>query len=258
MNFLQPQNHTTPTLESIVYQVSQDLGPQFEEKLRSVLDRQDKTWLMNQLIRLTLNTQRHQSRDRITEQEKKAASRAERVARLRDMRLNVQILAAFLERYPSYDRARLVDEGYLLLSTPPKGSDLIAEEHRTAKGQILLGQAKDILFGLLFGDDSTHTSFERSQRELLTITLPRFKAHTLDFMKASTEFNAAGTWQDPENVAHDARADNVILEIEFGEIDSELIGNGIVRCLSLINNLEVNEQLLYARMMDVEQSTLIE
>lgn len=41
-------------------------------------------------------------------------------------------------------------------------------------------------------------------------------------------------------------------------MDRELIGNGVVRCLSLINNLEVSEQVLYARMIDIEQSTLIE
>ncbi|MGB2774988.1 MAG: hypothetical protein WBF31_21975 [Anaerolineae bacterium] len=38
----------------------------------------------------------------------------------------------------------------------------------------------------------------------------------------------------------------------------EAIGHGIVRGLSLINNLEVNEQILYARMINIEQSTLIE
>ena len=54
------------------------------------------------------------------------------------------------------------------------------------------------------------------------------------------------------------RADNVIIEVEFGEVAGEVIGQGVVRCLSLINNLEVNEQVLYARMINVEESTLIE
>jgi hypothetical protein len=80
----------------------------------------------------------------------------------------------------------------------------------------------------------------------------------LDFMRASTELSAAGTWQDPDSVSNDIRADNVILEVEFGEVAGEHVGHGIVRCLSLVNNLEVNEQVLYARMIDVEQSTLIE
>lgn len=49
-----------------------------------------------------------------------------------------------------------------------------------------------------------------------------------------------------------------MVEVEYGEVEGELIGAGIVRTLSLINNLEVNEQILYARMINVEQSTLIE
>jgi hypothetical protein len=35
------------------------------------------------------------------------------------------------------------------------------------------------------------------------------------------------------------------------------VGDGIVRTLSLINSLEINEQILYARMINVEQTTLI-
>ena len=95
------------------------------------------------------------------------------------------------------------------------------------------------------------------QQELLTIALPRGKAGSLDFMRASTELAAAGTWQDPDSVSSDERADNVLLEVQFGEIASEQVGAGIVLALSLINNLEVNEQVLYARMINVEETTLI-
>ncbi len=48
------------------------------------------------------------------------------------------------------------------------------------------------------------------------------------------------------------------IEVEYGDMDDEKIGDGVIRCLSLVNNLEVNEQILYARMMNTEQSTLIE
>jgi hypothetical protein len=65
-------------------------------------------------------------------------------------------------------------------------------------------------------------------------------------------------WRDPTGVSNDVRADNVIVEVEFGEVAGELIGAGVIRCLSLINNLEVNEQILYARMINIEESTLIE
>jgi hypothetical protein len=114
-----------------------------------------------------------------------------------------------------------------------------------------------MLFGLLFGDESTNTALERVQQELLTIALPEPKAAALDFMRASTEMAAAGTWQDPDSVSNDERAANILLEVQFGEIASELVGAGIVTCLSLINNLEINEQVLYARMINVEETTLI-
>ena len=53
------------------------------------------------------------------------------------------------------------------------------------------------------------------------------------------------------------RADNVLLEVQFGEVQGELVGRGIVTCLSLINHLEINEQVLYARMVTIEETTLI-
>lgn len=102
-----------------------------------------------------------------------------------------------------------------------------------------------------------NTHLERIQRELLTIAVPRSKARALDFMRASTELAAAGTWQDPDSVSSDERADNVLLEVEYGEIAAELVGKGVVLALSLINSLEINEQVLYARMLDIEDTTLI-
>jgi hypothetical protein len=50
---------------------------------------------------------------------------------------------------------------------------------------------------------------------------------------------------------------SLLLEVEYGEIDRELVGHRIVRALSLINNLEINEQILYARMINIEKTTLI-
>jgi hypothetical protein len=114
-----------------------------------------------------------------------------------------------------------------------------------------------MLFGFLFGDESTNTSFHRIQRELLTLTVPRMKSDALDFMKATTELSAQGTWQDPKGVANDMRADNVVLEIEYGELEGERIGDGVVTALRLINNLEINEEILYGRMENIEQSTLV-
>ena len=248
----------TPTIETFINQAHLDLMPQFEARLRGFLIHQTQDWLIDQIIRLSLDAPSLHEMDRRHLLEQKARQRAERIGRLREMRLNPQVVQAFVEQFHLYDRATLICEGYLREGAPLKGMALIRDEHRTQKGEALLQKAKDILFGLLFGDEITHTQFVRSQQELLTITLPRIKAHVFDFLKATTELSAAGTWQDPDSVSHDSRADNVILEVEYGEIAGEVIGMGIVRCLSLINNLEVNEQILYARMIDIEQSTLIE
>ena len=57
-------------------------------------------------------------------------------------------------------------------------------------------------------------------------------------------------------MSDDARADNVVLEVEFGEVAGELAGQGVLVALALINHLEVNEQIFYARMTNIEQSSL--
>ena len=176
---------------------------------------------------------------------------------MRALAFDAPALDAFLEEFTGVSREDLVERGSLRSSAPPKGTALLTAADRTEAGEELLLRAKDILFALLFGDESTATRLERSHHELLTMALPQAKAHALDFMRASTELVAAGTWQDPDNVSSDERAANVLLEVQFGDMASELVGRGVVVALSLINNLEVNEQVLYARMVNVEESTLI-
>jgi hypothetical protein len=246
-----------PTIESVVRQINKDLVPQFEARLREHLALQDRDWLVEQIVRLTLDAHSLHEMDRRHLQEAKAAKRRERVIRVREQALDREALVAFIAAYSQVDRQSLIQERFLLPSAPAKGTGMISSEARTLEGDRLLLSAKDFLFALLFGDETTKTNLARTQRELLTLTVPRDKAEALDFMKATTELSALGTWQDPELVSNDQRADNVLLEVEFGEIDGELVGNGIVRALSLINNLEINEQILYARMVNVEQTTLI-
>jgi hypothetical protein len=250
-------NRYSMNIHFILRQINKDLVPQFEEKLRQHLHTRDKEWLIEQIIRLTLDAHSLEENDRRQFLAIKEKNRIERMARLQSIHLNETYLIDFLGAYSGISRESFIHDGYLRDSAPEKGSDLIHDEHRTAKGNELLMLAKDVLFGLLYGDDSTHTEFHRTEREMLTLTLPRFKANALDFMKASTELNALGTWQDPHSVSNDSRADNVILEVEFGEIAGEWIGKGVIMCLSIINNLEVNEHVLYGRMINVEQSTLI-
>jgi hypothetical protein len=244
-------------IEHIVRQINRDLVPQFEEKLRAHLSRQDREWLIEQVVRLTLDAHSLQEMDRRTFREEEDRKRAERAKRVRALGLDRDRLQKFLNRYKGHDRKRLIREGFLKKNAPGKGMDLISGKFRSQKGEALLDLAKDMLFGLLFGDETTLTHFQREQQELLTLTVPRLKSDALDFMKATTELSALGTWQDPKGAANDMQADHVVLEIEYGEIEGELIGDGIVLALSLINNLEINEEILYGRMENIEQSTLI-
>lgn len=245
-------------IHAILRSINRDLVPQFEERLREQLQSKDREWLIEQIVRLTLDAHSLQENDRRIFLEAKEKRRVERRARLQELCLTCEVLDSFLNSYQNFSRESMISNGYLLETANVKGTNLIEENQRTEKGNQLLTFAKDILFGLLFGDEKTNTHFERKEREMLTLILPRFKAQCLDFMKATTEMSALGTWQDPDSVSNDAQADNIILEVEFGEIEGELIGKGIILALSLINNLEVNEQILYGRMINIEQSTLIQ
>lgn len=245
------------TIETVIREIQRELTPLFEQKLRTYLEEQEKEWLVEQVIRLTLDAHSLLEMDRKAVQEMKARQRETRLERVTALSVDLEKVKVFVESYQPYDRTRLIDENFLLPSAPPKGTFLIGEKYRTSQGNDLLNFAKDMLFALLFGDESTHTHLSRQEQELLTITLPVFKASALDFMKATTELSAFGTWQDPESVSNDQRADNTLLQVEYGEVAGEWVGAAIVAALSLINNLEINEQILYARMENIEQSTLI-
>jgi hypothetical protein len=247
-----------PTIEAVIRQINKNLIPQFEDQLREFLVTQDKEWLIDQIIRLALDAHSLHEMDRQHLHTLKALARAQRISRVRQLNVTPATVVNFLQQYHAVDRQYLIDKGYLTAETPAKGTSMIVPPQRTPSGDELLTHTKDMLYGLLFGDAATNTQLGRTQRKLLTFALPRLKASALDFMQAATELNAAGTWQDPDSVSNDLRADNIILEVEYGEVKHELVSQGIIRCLSIINNLEVNEQILYARMVDIEQSTLIE
>ena len=245
------------TIESIVRGINREMVPLIEERLRAELADRDREWLIEQIVRLTLDAHALEEADRRAVVEAKARARRERLERVQAMSFGLHDLQAFIDRHEGVTRERLIAEQHLRASAPVKGTALLAAEHRTDSGEALLTEAKDVLFALLFGDETMGCDLVRGPQELLTMALPRVKAGALDFMRAATELEAAGTWQDPASVSNDERADNVLLEVQYGEVEGELVGHGIVLALTLINNLEVNEQVLYARMIDIEQTSLI-
>ncbi len=243
------------TIDDLARGIARDLSPEFEERLRAKLAGSDREWLIDELVRLTLS--RHGFADLDRDAATDALLRDQRLARVRGLALDHAALDQFIARNTGESREHLIEEGYLRDDIPEKGTALLRAAHRTDRGEERLTHAKDFLFALLFGDQSTATRLERVGQELLTMTVPRAKAEALDFMRASTELSAEGTWQDPDSISNDEHADNVLLEIQFGETADELVGKAIVCALSLINDLEINEQILYARMINVEESTLI-
>jgi hypothetical protein len=243
------------TIDDLARAIARELSPQFEQRLRAELAGRDREWLVDELVRLTLA--RHGLEDLDRDAAATAVLRAQRLERVREMALDHAAVERFVAEATGETREHLVAEGYLVETAPAKGTALLRVEHRTARGEERLTHVKDVLFALLFGDDTTGTRLERVAQELLTLAVPRSKADALDFMRASTQMAAEGTWQDPQSVSNDERADNVLLEVQFGETADELVGRGIIAALSLINNLEINEQVLYARMINVEETTLI-
>jgi len=246
-----------PNIEAILRQINKDLVPQFEEKLRASLAEQDKEWLIEQIVRLTLDKHSLEEMDRQHFQEEAHHKRQERAERVKALQLDVEKLREFIDQYKDYQREELIRKNLLSADTAPRGRELITAPFRSAEGTRLLQYAKDMLYGLLFGDETMNTQFQRTHRQLLILTVPRMKSDPLDFMKATTELSAQGKWQDSNGKADERRADNVVLEIEYGEIDGNRIAEGIVTALRLINHLEINEEILYGRIEKVERSTLV-
>ncbi len=244
-------------IQTLIRTVNLELSPVFEERLRALLADKDREWLVDQVVRLSLDAHSLREIDRRSEREAKARARAARLERVTALRLDAGAVAEFVAAHASTTRDSLLASGHVRADAPPKGTVLLTAVHRSPEGEELLQHTKDVLFALLFGDASTQTSLERTQQELLTFALPIAKAGALDFMRASTEITAAGTWQDPESVSNDERAANTLLEVQYGDTADEAVGNGVIAALGLINNLEVNEQVLYARTIDIEQTTLI-
>ncbi len=115
----------------------------------------------------------------------KADDRQERLARLRAAKIDSRKLQEFVVHYRSVNRDALQAEGLLGCLAPEPGGPMIRREHRSVHGERLLLEAKDLLFALLFGDAQSSVHFERTERELLTLVVPRAKANALEFLQAS-------------------------------------------------------------------------
>ena len=73
------------TIESIVRGINRELVPVFEEKLRAAMADRDREWLIEQVVRLTLDVHALEEADRRLVGEAKARARRERLDRVRAM-----------------------------------------------------------------------------------------------------------------------------------------------------------------------------
>jgi hypothetical protein len=243
-------------IDDITDQLDAERAAAFRLRLREKLLDQPKEWLVDQLLSRIGEAPRANSPDESESDRHIAAERTARAARIKMMRLDDARLHAFIERCRPLTRERLERDGYLI-APPVKGATLIDAACRTPNGEALLGEAKDLLEALLFGDAALNVRLARVQRELLTITVARPKVGAIAcLLRAATEIDAEGTWRDPDQISHDDRTPNTLIEVEYGEVASEAVGRGIKLALRLINDLEINEQILYARMENVEESSL--
>ncbi len=234
---------------SIIKKAQDDLFPELEAKIRSELNKKDKDWLIDQIIYLTC--ERHS----LHEQKNKLENIKKRLTRIKNKNYNDQAVINFVDKYRKISREHLEASGHLV-SPPHMGLTTIELHHRSEKGQALLEEAQDMLYLTLYGDETINTNLTREQEEILTIILPQSKSDALHFLKAVTETNTAGTWNDPEGVSNDDHTSNIGLQIEFGDNANGTIGIAVFVALNLINLLHVNEQIFYARMEKVKRSSL--
>lgn len=180
------------------------------------------------------------------------------IARVQSLRIDeVKLLLWMKKTWPLCNRQLLQTRGYLAATAPKPGAEVVADSQRTQLGNELLNASKDMLWAALYGTRESDVLLHRVERELLVITIPGRKAFVFNFLQAVTEVGALGTWRDPDNRSHDEDEPNMLLQVEYGESASEVVGDAIMVSIHVINLLEVNEVVLYARSSNVEQSTLL-
>jgi hypothetical protein len=110
------------TIDMLVRDVNRELSPQFEERLRAALADKDREWLIDQIVRLTLDAHSLEEIDRRSEREAKARARAERLARVTALALDREALEQFIAQHEATTRESLLATGHLLADAPAKGT----------------------------------------------------------------------------------------------------------------------------------------
>ena len=250
-------------LQRILSTLDAALEGELETRLRAALETKNVAWLVEALIQRILqdrhlDTASQRQLSRHAQSVEPLAERRRRLGRILASGLDEDKLREIVKRYRALSREVLVAEHYVI-DPPHKGKEALGTQHRSAAGETLLRDAHDLFYALLFCDEGQGVRLSRVRRDFLTVTLPSPKSGTLErFMLAVTETQVSGSWLDPDGVSDDIGATNKILQVEYGDSREGLVSDGLIAVLSLINNLEVNEEVLYARIEQLERSTLVE
>jgi hypothetical protein len=90
---------------------------------------------------------------------------------------------------------------------------------------------------------------DQTDKELLTIEIPKEKEHHLNFLNAYTKSESIGVWKQYKDK-------NVQYEIQFKDSKDERYGNRLMELLNQLNKKEIKEEQIYARTEPREESTL--
>lgn len=236
-------------ISSIIKKAQNDIFPELEAKIRSELKKKDKDWLIEQIIYLTC--ERHS----LLEQKRNLENMKKRLTRISKVGYDDQAILDFIAKYKNLSREDVETSGFLI-RPPHMGLGTIEMNQRSEKGESLLEEARDMLYLALYGDETINVKLSREREDILTVMLPLSKSDALFFLKAVTEVDTAGTWEDPDGVSNDDHTNNIELQVEFSDNDKGTTGSAIFVALHLINLLHVNEEIFYARMENVERSSL--
>lgn len=99
----------------------------------------------------------------------------------------------------------------------------------------------------------------QTDKELLSIVVLRKKAKHFDFLEGYTKWRTVGSWREIQNgkvVYEFPEERNVQLDIEFKDKPDESVGTRLMELFKEFNTKEVDEKLLYARTVPIEESSL--
>jgi hypothetical protein len=92
--------------------------------------------------------------------------------------------------------------------------------------------------------------------ELMTITILKNKMPHLNFLTASTNWDATGYWKSKiTDVSYD-KEENAIVQIQYLDTKSDKVGKRLMELFEELNNIEIGEELLYIRTKKIDETTL--